>query len=168
MARLRATVLAEPACRYVFANGFTHFLGASPHSSPNCWTGRFNPPAVMQAVVLRVGMQFGPPSAAAYERTAFISLGGYATHLPIVADSLLFCSLAARFGVARISELLVHFKPTSDSYSTLSGWRRKYLNEAVTYWTFLSYYLWTDQGSFRIGWLLRRITSETKNYLFRH
>ena len=169
VAQLREVVSVEPACRYVFSNGFTHFPGEAPHSFPNYWTGKFNPPAVMQNVVLRVGMQFGPPSAAAYERTAFISLGGYATHLPIVADSLLFCSLAARFGAAGIRETLFHMNIHAARFSTLlPGKRRDTFREVMTYLYLLGYHAWTERDRFPVAGFLRQLARESRNYLFRN
>ena len=63
-------------------------------------------------------MQFGPPSAAAYERTAFVAAGGYPTPLPICSDSLLFCALASRHGVLGMAEPLCHFNIHGARFST--------------------------------------------------
>jgi len=97
-ARLRETIAANPACRYVFSNGYTHRPGVEPWTGENPWTGRFRAAAEMQDVVLRYGMQFGPPSAAAYAREAFLAAGGYEPSLPITADSYVHFHIhAARF-----------------------------------------------------------------------
>lgn len=168
VARWRETVAAEPACRYVFTNGFIHFPGEEPRTFPNYWTGRFNAPVVMQEVVLRTGMQFGPPSTAAYERTAFIGLGGYASTLPIVADSLLFCSLAARCGVAGIRETLFHMNIHAARFSTsLPGKQRDTFRETMTYLYLLGYHAWTERDRFPVIGFLRQLARETRNYFFR-
>ena len=123
----------------------------------------------MQDVVLRLGMQFGPPSAAAYERTAFISLGGYASTLPMVADSLLFCSLAARFGAAGIRETLCHMNIHAARFSPLlPGKRGDTFGETMTYLSLLGYHAWTERDHFPVVGFFRQLAREFKNYLFRH
>lgn len=165
VARLRETTAENPLCRYVFTNGYTHRPGEPDFTAPNPWAGRFNPPEVMQDVVLRFGMQFGPPSAAAYERAAFFALGGYPTALPISADSLFCCTLAARFGVAGIQEPLVHFN--IHAVAPPQG-RGATLRETMISLLMLGYHAWTERDRFPVAGFLRLLARETKNCLIRN
>ena len=168
VSRVREIAAANPACRYIYSNGYTHIAGQEPTTGQNPWAGRFNSPEVMQDVVLRHGMQFGPPSAAAYERTAFLALGGYPTGLPISADSLLYCTLAARFGAAGIQEKLCHFNIHAARFSTaLPGKRRDTYREAMTFYFMLGYHAWTERDCFPVLGFLRLLARETKNQLVR-
>jgi len=169
ISRIKKIAEENPSCRYVYSNGYTYLPNQPPMTGLNQWAGRFNPPKVMQDVVLRYGMQFGPPSAAAYERTAFYALGGYPTGLPISADSLFYCTLAARFGTAGIQEPLVHFNIHGARFSTtLPGKRRDTFRETMTYFFMLGYHSWTESDKFpKIGFL-RMILRETKNYLIKN
>ena len=166
ISRIREIAASNPACRYIFSNGYTHRPGLPDLTEHNLWAGRFNNAKEMQDVVLRCGMQFGPPSAAAYERAAFYALGGYPTMLPISADSLLFCTLAARFGAAGIQEPLVHFNIHAARFSTtLPGRRRDTFREAMTYYFMLGYHAWTERDRFPVAGFLRLLARETKNHL---
>ena len=165
MARLRETVAANPACRYVFSNGYTHFPGEAPRTGPNPWTGRFRTPKEMQDMVLRFGMQFGPPSAAAYERQTFQSLGGYDPALPICADSYLFCKLAALFGTAGISEPVFHFLIHAARFSNdLPGKRRETYRETTTYFFRLARDVRAVGGRIPIVGFLRLLARTTRDY----
>ena len=166
VARLRETVAANPTCRYVFANGYPHRPGKAPETAPNPWTGRFNPPKVMQPGVLRYGMQFGPPSAAAYERQAFRSAGGYEVKLPISADSYLFCKLAALFGVAGMSEPLFHFQLHAARFShELPGKRREAFRENMTYYFKLARDVRQAGGRIPVIAFSRLLARATRDYL---
>jgi hypothetical protein len=166
VARLRGVIAEYPGCRYVFSNGYCHLSDGSIVTGSNPWAGRYNTPAEMQAVVLRYGMQFGPPSAAAYDRRAFITLGGYATSLPITADSLFYCTMAATFGAAGIQEKLCHMNIHAARFSiSLPGKKRDTFREAVTYYAMLGYYGWSEGGCFPVGGYLRLLARETLHYL---
>src|SRR6202012_2467346 len=96
-------------------------------------------------VVLRYGMQFGPPSAAVFERAIFTAGGGYPTALPICADSLMFCAMASRFGSLGLGEALCHFNIHGARFSTsLLGRRRDSLRETLTYYWMLGYGAWAQ------------------------
>lgn len=166
MARLRETVATHPACRYIFSNGYTHLPGREPLTGTNPWEGRFNPPAVMQDGVLRYGMQFGPPSATAYERTTVCALGGYRTELPIAADAYLYCTLSARFGAAGIQEKLCHLNIHGARFSTLlPSKRREIYCEKRLYFSMLAYHAWTEHDRFPVAGFLRMLAREMKHYL---
>jgi hypothetical protein len=166
VATLREVAAANAACRYVFSNGYCHRSGQAPTTAVNPWAGKFNPPAVMQDVVLRYAMQFGPPSAAAYERTAFLALGGYPVALPICADSLFFCTLAARFGAAGIAEPLCHFNIHAARFSaSLPGRARDALREAFTYFFLLAYHAWTERDEFPKAGFARLLARTVKHHL---
>lgn len=164
--QLKKMAVENLDCRYVFTNGFTHYPDGTTSTSHNRWAGRFNTAAEMQGLVLRYGMQFGPPSAAAYERTAFFALGGYPTTLPITADSLFYCTLAARFGVAGIQEKLCHFNIHTQRFSTtLPGKRRDTLRESMTYIAQLGYHAWTERDLFPCWGFFRLFVRTLRNYV---
>jgi hypothetical protein len=165
VARLRETTAATPECRYVFCNGYTHLPGETPRTGPNPWTGRFFTAKEMQDVVLRYGMLFGPPSAAAYERKAFQSLGGYDPVLPISADSYLFCKMAALFGVAGMPEKLFHFQLHAARFSSeLPGKKRAAFREGLTYYFRLARDVRAAGGSIPVFGYLRLLARATRDY----
>jgi glycosyltransferase involved in cell wall biosynthesis len=163
---LRAVVSGYPECRYVFAS-YVYHLGDSPAAALlNPWAGRFIGAEQMERIVLRKGMQFGPPSAAAYERTALISLGGYPTTLPICADSLLFCAMASRFGALGLADPLCHFNIHAARFSTsLPQQRRNTLRENVTYYFMLAYRAWSERAAFSWTAFARLLAREFRAYL---
>jgi hypothetical protein len=162
LAKLRDGILTHPGCRYVFCNYVLHLGNEPPVTVSSRWAGRFHAPAQMQQGVLRYGMQFGPPSAAAFERTAFLSVAGYPTTLPIAADSLMFCTLAARFGALGLAAPLCHFNIHDARFSTnLPQRRRDTLREALIYHGMIGYHAWSNRVPFpKLGYtrlLLRQI-----------
>jgi hypothetical protein len=139
VAKLRAAQTANPVCRYIFASYVLHRVNEAPVTVSSPWAGRFYPAAEMKQGVLRYGMQFGPPSVAAFQRNAFIAAGGYPTPLPICSDSLLFCALASRHGVLGLTEPLCHFNIHGARFSTGLGEKRKLtFQETVTYYWMLA------------------------------
>jgi glycosyltransferase involved in cell wall biosynthesis len=169
ISRLREVVASNALCRYVFSNGYVHWGDTTPSTGVNRWAGHFNPPQVMQDVVLRFGMQFGPPTAAAYERATFYALGGFPTELPIAADSFFYCMMSARFGVAGIQERLFHFNIHNARFSTtLASKRRDAFREAMIYFFMLAYHAWTERDRFPVAGFLRMLARETRNYFFRN
>jgi hypothetical protein len=120
----------------------------------------------MQNVVLRHGMQFGPPSGVAYERTAFVSLGGYPTALPITADCLFFCTMAAQFGAMGIRESLLNFNIHANRFSKqLPQIRQETLQETYTYLFVLAYHAWTENVRIPVLGFLRLLARTFKSYL---
>ena len=116
-------------------------------------------------MVMRYGMQFGPPSAAAYERDAFVSVGGYPTGLPVCADSLLFCTLAASYGALSLPDYLCHFNIHEARFSSqLPGRRRDTFKETMTYLWMLTYHAWTDTFPFSKMALARLLLRELRAY----
>jgi glycosyltransferase involved in cell wall biosynthesis len=165
ISRVREIAATTPACRYIYSNGYTHRPGLPDLTAHNQWAGRFSTAKEMQDVVLRNGMQFGPPSAAAYERQAFLSAGGYDPKLPIAADSYLFCKLAARFGAAGIQEKFVHFNIHAARFSTgLPEKRWETFRETMTYFFKLARDVRADGGRIPIFGFLRLLARETRNY----
>ncbi len=166
VAKLRAGITAHPACRYVFSPYVLHRSNTEPQTVTSVWAGKFREPAEMENHVLSLGMQFGPPSAAAYERTAFVAAGGYPTPLPICADSLLFCALAARFGVLGLAEPLCHFNIHDARFSTNLGEKRKdTFRENITYLFMLGYHAWARRVAFSKLGFARLLARETRSYL---
>ena len=165
VAKLRAAVAAHPDCRYVFSAFVYHRGSNSPVIVRNPWAGRFHSAAEMEQIVLGCGMQFGPPSAAAFERTAFISAGGYPTPLPICSDSLLFCALASRFGAFGLAEPLCHFNIHEARFSTTLPLQRKNtFRETITYYWMLAYRAWADRTSFSKTAFARLLLREARAY----
>ena len=165
ISRVREIASATPACRYIYSNGYTHRANQEPTTGLNPWAGRFNSPEVMQDVVLRHGMQFGPPSAAAYERQAFFSAGGYDPKLPIAADSYLFCKLAAQFGAAGIQDKFVHFIIHAARFSNdLPGKRREAFLENMTYYLKLIRDVRQVGGRIPVFGFLRLLARATRDY----
>jgi hypothetical protein len=120
----------------------------------------------MERVVLRYGMQFGPPSAAAYEKSAFVALGGYPTALPICSDNLLFCAMASRFGALGLMEPLCHFNIHGARFSTdLHQRRMDTLRETLTFTLMLGYRAWAERVSFSKLAFVRMLLRETRTYL---
>jgi hypothetical protein len=119
----------------------------------------------MEHIVLAGGMQFGPPSAAAYERTAFISLGGYPTTLPICSDSLLFCAMASRFGALGLPEPLCHFNIHGARFSTtLPAKRAATFQETLTYYWMLANRAWSEHAPFPWLAFVRLLLRERRAY----
>lgn len=165
VARLRAAA-AHPGCHYVFSNYTLHRTGRPPQLGVPRWGGRFVPAAEMRALVLRDGMQFGPPSVAAYQRDAFLAVGCYATALPITADSLLFCTLAASFGALGLDERLCHFNIHNARFSTsLPQKRRDTLRETMTYCWLLAYHAWTDNVAFSRVYFARLLARAWRDHV---
>ncbi len=163
--QLRAGTAAHPDCRYAFTNFVLHRVGKPPETSASPWAGGYHPATVMRDRVLTHGMQFGPPSAAAFAREAFVLLGGYPTTLPICADSVLFCKLAARFGVLGLAEPLCHFNIHEARFSTsLPGKRRETLDENLTYYGQLGYHAWTENRPWPKLGFLRLLVREWRNF----
>jgi hypothetical protein len=169
VAKLRLASLANPACRYVFATYVLHRVDQPPVTVKSKWSGKFHSAAEMEDVVLRSGMQFGPPSAAAYEKAAFIALGGYATSLPICADSLLFCAMASRFGAFGLSEPLCNFNIHGARFSTgLGEKRRDTFRETITYCWMLANRAWAERASFSQLPFARLLARENRNFRRKH
>ncbi|MDB6016929.1 MAG: hypothetical protein JWR19_1418 [Pedosphaera sp.] len=166
MAKLRGAMASNASCRYIFCPYLLHLGDQPPTTVSSPWVGRFQRPAEMQPRVLSHGMQFGPPSAAAMERTAWISVGGYPTALPICADSLMFCTLAATFGVLGLTEPLCHFNIHDARFSTNLAQRAKdSFREAITYFGMLGYRAWAERVSFSKLAYARLLWRETRAYL---
>jgi hypothetical protein len=165
VARLREVIAANPQCRYVFCNYVLHPGNNPTVTSDSPWAGRFRSAAEMDLKVLSHGMQFGPPSAAAMEKTAFITVGGYPTPLPICSDSLMFCTLAARYGVYGIEEPLCHFNIHDARFSTTLPQKKKdTFRETMTYYCMLGYRAWTERVGFsRLGFV-RMLAREVRSH----
>lgn len=157
---------AAPACRYVYCGFQLHDAATGEvQDTPPHWAGGFRPPGEMRDVVLRYGHQFGPPCAAAYERSAFIALGGYRPTLPICADSLLYCAMAARFGAVGIARPLSHFNLHGGRFSNLLPARQRAVyREKLTYLTMLAYHAWTERVALPRIALVRMFLRELRQY----
>jgi len=165
VARLRKGIAANPQCRYVFASFVLHRGSEKPTTVKSPWTGRYFSATEMQGNVLRYGMQFGPPSAAAIERNAFAAVGGYPTTIPICSDSLMFCALASRYGVLGIADPLCHFNIHDARFSTtLPGRKRDTFRECVSYYLMLGYQAWSARIRFSYSAFARLLAREVRAY----
>jgi hypothetical protein len=121
----------------------------------------------MQEAVLRLGHHFGPPSAYAFSREAFLAIGGYRPSLPITADCLFCCTLAARLGVVTIPDLLANFFIHGARFSTgLPARRLATLREELTYHGLLTYHAWTERQPVPWGAAARTAARRIRNYLY--
>ncbi|EEF59535.1 glycosyltransferase family A protein [Pedosphaera parvula] len=165
ISRLREVISANAHCRYIFCNYVLHPGNNPTITSGSPWAGRFRSAAEMELKVLGYGMQFGPPSAAAIEKTAFITVGGYPTPLPICSDSLMFCTLAARYGVYGIEEPLCHFNIHDARFSTsLPGRQKDTFRETMTYYCMLGYRAWAERVRYSKVTFARMMAREVRNY----
>ncbi len=142
-------IAREPRCLYVYTAYELHTAGHTAEQVCSAWSsGHYRSPLEWQNVVLRYAMQFGPPSVAVYRRDAFIASGGYRTSLPICADSLFFCAMAARFGATGFGKFLSHFNLHGARFSTdLPARQAAIFTEVITYITLLVYHAWTENIS---------------------
>jgi hypothetical protein len=155
----------HPECRYIFCNYVLHPGENPPVKVESPWAGAFRRPDEMREMVLRYGMQFGPPSAAAFEKTAFVSMGGYPTPLPICSDSVMFCTIAARYGVLGLAPALCHFNIHGARFSTtLPQKRRDTFRETMTYYAMLASLARADGGSFPWNGFARLMLREWRAY----
>jgi glycosyltransferase involved in cell wall biosynthesis len=156
IAAILGTVATEPRCSYFFC-GYHYHRGEETRANiPDWGGGRYFTPEEMQNVVLRYAMQFGPPSAAAYRREIFLRSGGYDPRLPICADSLLFCKLAARNGAFGVQRPLVHFLIHAARFSdTLPGKQREAFREELRYFADLGLAAWHERWQFPVLGYLR-------------
>lgn len=168
VSELRAALLGHPQARYVFTSFVYHHGDDPPKIVANPWAGPFYPPEKMERITLANGMQFGPPSAAAYERAAFIALGGYPTTLPICADSLLFCTMASRFGALGLADALCHFNIHGARFSTnLAQQRRNTLRETITYYLMLACRACSERARIPRIAFARLLAREFRSYLLK-
>ena len=160
---LRAATIGYPDCKYVYTAYMVHHGNRPPLTERTPWMGPFLGPEKMRRIVLSNGMQFGPPSVAAYELVAFVALGGFPTCLPICADNLLFCTMASRFGALGIPEPLCHFNIHGSRFSTnLSGQRPQTLREVLLYQQMLAYSAWSSRAVFSLPGFLRLFLREIR------
>ena len=165
LSRVLAEAKANPQGSYVYTS-FRHHQGAEATECRVAWSGRYFPPQEMGPKVLCYGMQFGPPSVAAYRREAFTAMGGYRMTLPICADSLLFCSLAARFGALGLSDILAHFHLHGSRFSTtLPGRQTAVFREKITVTALLTYHAFTEGIPIPLFGCLRLLAWELRQRL---
>lgn len=165
IAAFRSVIAKEPACSYVFC-GYQHHRGEQTTTIQPRWSGRFFTPDEMQDVVMRYAMQFGPPSAAAYRSEIFLKAGGYDPSLPICADSLLFCLLAARHGAYGLTKAYTHFLIHAARFShTLPEKERETFRENIRYFATLGVTAWHDRWRFPVLGYLRLFLREIRHYL---
>jgi GT2 family glycosyltransferase len=165
VAALRAAVMEAPDCAYVHCL-YDHHGADGTIPGVALASGGFHRRAEMQERVLRFGMQFGPPSAAAYRRDAFARSGGYDPALPICADSLLFCKLAAREGAFFIARPLAHFLLHTARFSnTLPEKRRAIFREKLCFYAELGLTAWHERWRFPLMGYARLFVRETRQRL---
>jgi Glycosyl transferase family 2 len=160
---LRAILISNPECKYVYTAFILHHGDRPAVLVDQPWMGAYMTAEKMRPIVLRNGMQFGPPSVAAFELAAFVVLGGFPTALPICADSLLFCTMASRFGAMGIPRPLCHHDIHDSRFSTnLAGQTRQTLREVLIYQSLLAYSAWSARAVFSIPGFLRLTLREIR------
>lgn len=150
IASVCAAVSKVPECAYVSC-GYRYHHGDVSTDVQCSFTSRFIPASEMQDRVLRYGMQFGPPSAAFYKRDIFLKSGGYDPALPICADSLLFCKMAARNGVYKLQRVGVHFLIHGARFSSsLHEKKQATFRETLYYFADLGLTGWHERWQFPV------------------
>jgi len=164
-AALHGIISGEPRCGYVYSGHVLH-RGGGIQTVLSHWRGRFFTPEEMQDVVIRFAMQFGPPSAAAYRRDIFFNSGGYDPRLPICADSLLFCQLAARNGAYGLPKAYTHFLIHAARFShQLPEKERETFREVLRYYAELGICAWQERWRFPKFGYLRLFAREIRRHL---
>ena len=152
---VRGISAKEPKCGYIYCN-YAYHKGGETSAGPSPWRAdRWWTPEEAQDIVMRYAMQFGPPSVAAYRRDLFLRSGGYDPTLPIAADSLFFCKLAARNGAYGLSRVGAHFNIHGARFSdTLPGRQRETKREILRYYAELGATAWHERWRFpMLGYL---------------
>ncbi len=166
VARLREGIGANPDCRYVSCNYVLHRGHAAPRRMSSAWAGRFHPAPELRQNVPAFGKLFGPPGAAAYEKTAFTAIGGFPTTLRIRAASLVFHTLALRFGALGLAEPLCHCASLDDDLASGAPSRKPASQEAFTQYFMLAYYAWTENVSLPRFQFLKLLAREARARCF--
>jgi len=165
MAELFAAQRRHPECAYFYCGYHHHSTRGTVTLLPRT-VGQYLDAAAMQDAVLRFAMQFGPPSAAAYTRDAFIHSGGYLPRLPICADALLHCQIAARRGGCGLDRPLINFLIHPARFSdTLGTKARETFRETLCYCGILGLTAWHERWVFPVWGYARLIAREIRNYL---
>lgn len=163
VASVSGVAARESQCVYIFCNYQYHRGGEIQGGPLGLRIDRFLTPPEMQEEVLRNGMQFGPPSVSAYRRDAFLRSGGYDPTLPICADSLFFCKLAARHGAYGLSRVGAHFFIHAARFSDqLPGKQRELLRETMRYLVELGATAWHERWRFPVFGYLRLLVRERR------
>jgi len=150
IASVCAAVIEAPECAYVFC-GYRYCHGEVCQDIQSPFANCYIPASEMQDLVLRYGMQFGPPSAAFYKREVFLKSGAYDPSLPICADSLLFCKMAARNGAYRMQRVGIHFLIHSARFSnSLPGKQQATFRETLCYYADLGLTGWHERWRFPV------------------
>jgi len=166
VAKLRKITREHPQCRYVYTGFVYHRQGEPDLIFINDWIRKYEGTHEMARIVMNYGMQFGPPSAAAYCRTTFLGTGGYPTQLPICSDSLLFCTLASRYESRGIPEALCHFNIHGSRFSTtLPSKRLQTFRECLVYYVMLAYFLSTENIRYSRWGFLKLMLREARSYM---
>lgn len=165
MASVRAASASDSRCAYIYS-GFRLHTSEGIQVVRSNWRGRYFTPEELQDVVMRRGLQFGPPSAACYKLGEFMKCGGYEPSLPICADGLLFCKLAARFGGYGLEQPCANFNIHGARFShKLREQERALFRESLTYYATLGILAWHERWRFpKIGYL-RLFAREIRRHL---
>jgi len=156
-----------PDCKYIYS-AYNFVRGGHTEKVIPNWSGKFVNAHDMLGIVKRYAHQFGPPSAAAYTKDAFSSIGGYNYNLPISADSLFFCTLAASYGALGISLPLINFNIHSNRFSNaLKGKNKQIFYEKITYELLVNYFAHTENSRIKNLELLKLFWHEFKQHYLR-
>ncbi len=151
MAKFQDAITVHPDISFFFSPYIYCSDGQETSPTHFPWAG-INSADKMREVVIKYGMQFGPPSGVLFTKELFVNLGGFAPGLPITADCLLFCRMAAHSGAYGFAEPLFRFNIHGARFSkSLPSKRKETLAETWNYRMSLLYYAWTQ------GWNLHLI-----------
>jgi hypothetical protein len=181
MATVLREMAANPLCSYLYCNAIRYTAPATPGkpsraTPPNlpgeateirtAFTGRYFSGAEMRKQLFRLNQPFGPPSVATYKREAFLALGGYRTTLPVFADSLLFQTMALRFGGLGIARPLSNILHDAPSSASRSGKQAGVFWEKTIALVALIYYAFTENVPLSRWCIAKIMTLEFRRWLF--
>jgi hypothetical protein len=142
MEKLRAAVAAQAAARSVIA-GDDWYSRDKPSPAKNMFrAGKFYSPEEARSFILHRGPRFISPGMMAYDRNAFIAVGGYCATLSRLSPALLAMTLAGTYGVLALGEQKEPLCNCSERANV--GW----CGEFTTTCSLLAYHAWTDNFPF--------------------
>jgi hypothetical protein len=148
--KLRAAVTAQPTARSLVAGHEWCSGGRSGLAKDASPAGKFHSPEEARSFVLRHGPRFISPGMMAYDRNAFVAVGGYCASFSRLAPDLLAMTLAGTYGVMTLEKDLCECPADGNA-----GGR----GELTTACFLLAYHAWTDNFLFnrsRFAWMWLR------------
>jgi glycosyltransferase involved in cell wall biosynthesis len=163
--KFQTAVKNNPGIRFFFSSYIYCAEGKETVPTHITWAGKSSAEK-MRKVVIKHGMQFGPPSGVLFQKSLFVVLGGFPPGLPITADCLLFCRMAAHSGAYGFSEPLFRFNIHGGRFSkSLPSKRKETLAETWNYRMSLLYYAWTQGWNLHLVAFTRSMLKSTLHFL---